>query len=637
LKLILTLILSVTLCGCGLSTSVDERLARAEQLLAKGSYAEALIELKNAESSAPGEPRLQLLIARASLKLGDLEAVAKALDRASAAQADAREVARVRADFLLARKDFQGLLTLASDPLWAASPPEANVLRARALAGLERCTEAIPLARGALLVEPAPAPARLVLADCYAAHGDVTRALRELEPAGLQDPSVLLARGRLERQAGRPRQAAASWQKAVQLSPGVLDVGQQITLLSSIADLQIERNELDALRETHQRLLAIAPEAKLTVLLAARVQLMEGKTDAAVNELRELATAAPELTVVHSTLASAYIRQRSWEQARREAAWIDAKFNQQKPLQLEKQVGDIAALDAASEQYWLLAAGMHLTLGQMDAVHEAIGKAVAVAPQSAAAQLGQARLELQIDNVERALGISSALIKANPADAAIQQLHADVLQAADRHAEAATLFDDLYRKKPSAALAIAAHRARERGGVAQPSAPLEAWLARNPGDLPVRAAYAEALRKAGEHAQAIREYEAIVGTAPRSVPALNNLAWLYYLAGDKRALDTARLAWQLAPKTPAVLDTYGWLLVENGAAEEGVAILEQADDRIGLTQPEIRVHYVTALLRQGKSAEAQPLVRELLAEKPEFPSQSEAAGLLAALGKVDAT
>jgi tetratricopeptide (TPR) repeat protein len=273
----------------------------------------------------------------------------------------------------------------------------------------------------------------------------------------------------------------------------------------------------------------------------------------------------------------------------------------------------------------------------MDAVHESIQKAVSLAPKSAAAQLGQARLELQIGNVERALEISSALIKANPADAATQQLHADVLLAADRFAEAAALFDDMLSKKPSAALAIAAQRARERAGLPQASAPLESWLAKTPGDLPVRAAYAESLRKSGDHAKAIREYETIVATAPHSVPALNNLAWLYYLAGDKRALDTARTAWQQAPKTPAVLDTYGWLLVESGAAGEGVAILEQADDRIGLTQPEIRVHYVTALRRLGKTAEAQPLWRELQAEKPEFPSQSEAARLLAALGEVDAT
>lgn len=633
----LALILSASLWGCGLSTSVDERVANAEKLLAQGAYSEALIELKNAESSAPDDPRLLLLMVRANLQLGDLEGAAKALDAATAAKADAQALARGRADFLLARKDFQGLLTLASDPQWAGSPQESQVLRARALAGLDRCTEAIPLARGALSAEPAPAPARLVLAQCYAAHGDVTRALRELEPAGSQDPAVLLARGRLERQAGKPRLAAASWQKAAQLSAGVLDLGEQITLLSSIADLQIERNDLEGLRDTYKRLLAIAPEAKLTVLLDARLQLMEGKTDAAVNELRELATAAPELTVVHSTLASAYIRQRSWEQARREAAWIDAKFNQQKPLQLEKQVGDISALSVESEQYWLLAAGMHLTLGQMDAVHESIQKAVSLAPKSAAAQLGQARLELQIGNVERALEISSALIKANPADAATQQLHADVLLAADRFAEAAALFDDMFSKKPSAALAIAAHRARDRAGLPQASAPLESWLAKTPGDLPVRAAYAESLRKSGDHAKAIREYETIVATAPHSVPALNNLAWLYYLAGDKRALDTARTAWQQAPKTPAVLDTYGWLLVESGAAGEGVAILEQADDRIGLTQPEIRVHYVTALRRLGKTAEAQPLWRELQAEKPEFPSQSEAARLLAALGEVDAT
>jgi tetratricopeptide (TPR) repeat protein len=628
----------LVLAGCDRFSSADDRRARAERLLDTGAFSEALIELKNAESAAPGDWHILLLTAQAHRQIGDLEGAAKELDKAQAAGAEAAALERARADLLLAKSDFPGLLAMASDAQAKLPPDAARVLRAQALVGLGRCTEAIPLARAALEADPALADARLALASCYTRNGLTTRALRELElHAEDDDPVVLLARGKLERLAGKPTQAAATWQKAVQAAGGKLDNGQRLLLLTSIADLQIESDDLAGLRETHRRMLAIAPEAQLTVLLAARAELMEGKVDSAVNTLRNLATAAPELTVVHATLASAYVRQRSWEQARREAGWLDSKPGAGKPQDLEKQVGVVANAPADTEQYWLLAAGLHLALGQLDAVHDALRKAAAVAPKSFGVQVAQARMALQTGDTARALQLSSDLTKANPEDVAARLLHADALQAVERFGDAAQVFDSLYQQQPSAALAIAAHRARTRASMPDANVPLEQWLSRNPGDLAIRAAYAEGLRKAGDNGKAIREYEAIVAVAPQSAPALNNLAWLYHLAGDKRAVDTAKKAWQAAPKSPDVQDTYGWLLVETGSVEEGVAMLAQADGQIGLTQPEVRVHYVTGLKRQGKTEEAKLRLRELKAETPDFPAQSDAARLLESAGELGAT
>ena len=63
----------------------------------------------------------------------------------------------------------------------------------------------------------------------------------------------------------------------------------------------------------------------------------------------------------------------------------------------------------------------------------------------------------------------------------------------------------------------------------------------------------------------------------------------------------------------------------------------KADARAGLTSPEIRLHYVAALSRQGQRDQARKLLHELLAESPDFPSQGESARLLGSLGELNAT
>ena len=107
------------------------------------------------------------------------------------------------------------------------------------------------------------------------------------------------------------------------------------------------------------------------------------------------------------------------------------------------------------------------------------------------------------------------------------------MAAMRQYAEAAALFEKLWIKRPSAELALRLHGMRMQGKLGKEVEPLEEWLAMNPRDVAVRATLAEALRVAGENRRAIAEYERLLEVAPRSPPALNNLAWSYYLEKDR--------------------------------------------------------------------------------------------------------
>jgi cellulose synthase operon protein C len=74
----------------------------------------------------------------------------------------------------------------------------------------------------------------------------------------------------------------------------------------------------------------------------------------------------------------------------------------------------------------------------------------------------------------------------------------------------------------------------------------------------------------------VKWYEKTIELAPQLSAALNNLAWIYYEQKNPKAIDLAKRAYDLSVNNPPIMDTYGWILVENNHLEEGIQILERA-------------------------------------------------------------
>ena len=145
----------------------------------------------------------------------------------------------------------------------------------------------------------------------------------------------------------------------------------------------------------------------------------------------------------------------------------------------------------------------------------------------------------------------------------------------------------------------------------------------------VRAYLGERYSLAGRYPQAIEQYQYIVGKSPANFPALNNLALAYAKQKDPRALGAAEKAYQLAPKSPVVMDTYGWILLEQGNTARALAILQQAAAKSPL--PEIRYHLAVALVKTGDKNGARKELEQILKTGKTFPMDQEARALLATL------
>ena len=156
---------------------------------------------------------------------------------------------------------------------------------------------------------------------------------------------------------------------------------------------------------------------------------------------------------------------------------------------------------------------------------------------------------------------------------------------------------------------------------------LDDWLKQHPKDHAARAYAAEYAMRRGRNKEAIAHYETINRLTPNKALLLNNLANLYLLEKDRRALATAEQALKLAPNSPVVQDTLGWILVQQGQAPRGLEWLKKAVAQAP-KQAAIRYHHAAALAQTGNKAQARQELEKLLADTSKFPEADAARALL---------
>ena len=126
---------------------------------------------------------------------------------------------------------------------------------------------------------------------------------------------------------------------------------------------------------------------------------------------------------------------------------------------------------------------------------------------------------------------------------------------------------------------------------------------------------------------AIEQYKFIVQQHPKNAPALNNLAMAYQQEKDPLALQYAEKAYEVAPENPAILDTVGWILVEQGNISRGLPFLQKATSLMPEV-PAIRYHLAYGLAKSGDKIKARKELEQALASGKHFADIDEARALL---------
>jgi Tfp pilus assembly protein PilF len=146
---------------------------------------------------------------------------------------------------------------------------------------------------------------------------------------------------------------------------------------------------------------------------------------------------------------------------------------------------------------------------------------------------------------------------------------------------------------------------------------MSTWLAKNPADMGVRVEYANILMQQQSNALAIAQFQTVLKQDPNNVVALNNLGWMLQTSDPKRALSMLTLAQKIAPNSPDIADTLGWVKVQQKDVAGGLALLNKAH-AASPQDGEITYHLAVALDASGQRGPARQLLKTLLASGTKF-------------------
>lgn len=524
---------------------------------------------------------------------------------------------------------------------------------------------------------PQEAPIHTALGLSRLAQGDNGRAVRELEVAnGLDKKSsqagVLLAMTHL-----RLGELAKAQAVAEELERNAPD---NPVLPNLRGEIRLAQKDLGGARADFER--ALAKQAFFFPATAnlAKLDMLERRPDDAVKRLRALLAQEPKSTQAMTALASLAAARNdeadtaNWleraynvdpaeaDPALRLAQFYTAKGKPQKALTIAKNLqtsnpgkpevidllartlsatGDQAgALEAFSQLAKLLPASygtqfriaqLYMTMNNLPAAAAALKTTLALKPDLVEAQMAQAALEVRRGKPEAALQIARQLQTSQPKLPVGHLLEGDVLLGQAKPAAAVAAFERAYALGRDAPIAvIKLHQAMDRAGQRGKADQLLAkWLAERPRNVSARL-YAATLDQTPQQGAAIAAYQAVLGIEPNNIDALNNLAWAYARQKDARGLPYAERAYRLAADNPAVLDTLGWILLEQGDTARGLPLLRQAAT-LAAQSADLRYHLAVGLFRSGDKLGAKQEIERLIGLDKAFAEHAEVKAMLAKL------
>lgn len=115
---------------------------------------------------------------------------------------------------------------------------------------------------------------------------------------------------------------------------------------------------------------------------------------------------------------------------------------------------------------------------------------------------------------------------------------------------------------------------------------------------------AEIFRDEGQHAKSDEHFEEVLEIDPRNHLAMNNYAYYLSLRNEKleHASQMVQKALELQPNSSPYLDTYGWILYQQGEYKKAADWIKKSIDHGG--DGEVYEHYGDALIKLGKREEA---------------------------------
>ena len=589
-------------------------LLRASLALGAGQATEAIGLLKQAVERDPTMVRSLLALANIYFAQQEPKQAAEWYERAVKADPNSADAHIARGQFLLAtgthdegRKEFRKAVEL--------SPDQEQI--------------------------------RLVLADRYGALGRRDDAEREL--AGLiADINSNKARKALT----ELKLAAGQVAETKPLVNAILEADEHdpvgIYLKGRIA--LAEREVLQAVSLFQE---AIGRDATLAGphLYLGLIRSAQGRVDSAQEELREATRLRPDNETAHLALANLYLRQQKPAEAEKEARQA-LRLN---PARLETAVlfGDalVAGKNWAKAEEVYGAIIRHFSGQVVGYVKMAALRKLQAHPAEAAQLFSQALVHapsnlailqeylvalVESKQAQKADSILEGYLAKASHDPNLWRLAGRLYVSQRKTDQAEKAFMEAVELAPDLALVhyeLGQLYLLENKLSAAESA-FQTVLKKDDTNSDAHTALGVLLASRGKSKQANEHYRRAFQLNPQDVIAANNLAASLTEQQElDDALGFARLALDLAPSSPAIKDTLGWVYYKQGWFDKAYPFLAEASAALP-QHPLVRYHHAVALAKIGKQEEARAELKAALSLPGSFPEADRAAQMLAS-NKID--
>ncbi|MDT8281572.1 MAG: PEP-CTERM system TPR-repeat protein PrsT [Gammaproteobacteria bacterium] len=559
----------------GLQQETDAELLALIGLsqLQAGDTASGISGLEKATQAAPESKEIRGELIKAYISAGQTDSAIKQLDAILTAGDSNNQAKILKVKAYLSARQYDQAINTALDIL-KESPEDVSIIALTgnvfALSG--DGAEARKYYNQALKIAPENESAAMLLAALEETEGNIDAAKAIYKKLSSKKPASMDAMLALARLAAQKKDDATmvSWlEKAREQAP--MDIRSRYAL----AEYYLRNKQFDKAGTLVEEALEISSKEPALLLLKSKILLAQQRNTDAVSILKELVTRSPKSIYVRTLLGETYMK-----------------------------------------------------LGQFDDARRQLNLALQQQPYYEPALLVLARTEQRSENYEQAMKYARQLQKVQPDEYMAYELIGDVSMLTKDYPQASEAYNRAVAIKPDSEMVIKQYEALMRlSRTSEAKDVLRSWLNTHPDDVRVNEFLGNAYLANGENTEAIQAFETVYKKQPDNIVALNNLAWLYSLKNDPKAIIFAEKAYKAKTNDGNIQDTYGWILVQQGQVEEGRRILEQAMKALP-DVAEIRYHHAVAVYKSGEKIEAKKLLKRLLQDNPSFDGSEDAQRLV---------
>ncbi|RJG50410.1 XrtA/PEP-CTERM system TPR-repeat protein PrsT [Motilimonas pumila] len=416
------------------------------------------------------------------------------------------------------------------------------------------------------------------------------------------------------------------------------------TGLKNLAAIAIKQQDVAEAKKQYLALLEVAPNDPKALLQLYRIELHNGNESEALPYLQQSVKHNPKDLLSHLALIEYHFFRDELPQTLALVEQIRPHHSNNVRLlfyngvaltRLGRYQAALPLLDSFVAQqpksfaghYYLASANLGLRQYQLAAVEA--DKALELNPNSPPAAIMKINILLALRQLEPAKKSMVEYLSKFPANAKSDELQARIALIEGDKKAAISLYQASLKKRETNLVLIQlanAYWSDQQYDEAQNT--LKNWLVRYPGDYIALNLLTDFQMVRKQNVAAIGNLLKLREMRPDNALIENNLAWLYQ---EEKQLELARehadTAYKLDTNDANILDTLGYILLQQGEEERAERLLLEAN-KLDPTDLYIQYHLAQALIKNDKKQQAKTILEAIVKQGKDFEFQQHSEALL---------